>query len=167
MKKNTLDDIYKTYMNDVYRYLLSKCCNKDIAEDIMQETFYRAYLYFEDCPNKGIKPWLFRVAHNTYIDYLRKNNRSHIKDNEFFNGLSDYKTPEDKILVNETIKDITKIIENMPQKQKDAILLCDFNGLSYKEASDIMKVSLSYFKVLLFRARQHIKSNIERNESYE
>lgn len=167
MKKNTLDEIYKAYMNDVYCYLLSKCCNKYVAEDIMQETFYRAYLFFEDCPIGGIKPWLFRVAHNTYIDYLRKNNRSHIKDNEFFNGLSDYKTPEDKILVNETIKDITKLIENMPQKQKDAILLCDFNGLSYKEASDIMKVSLSYFKVLLFRARQHIKSNIERNESYE
>lgn len=49
----------------------------------MQETFLRAYLYFEDCPANGIRPWLFRVAYNAYMDFIRKDRRSFSQDNEF------------------------------------------------------------------------------------
>lgn len=164
MKKNTLDKIYQGFMEDIYYYLLSLCKNKHIAEDVMQETFFRAYLYFEDCPYNRIKPWLFRVAHNAYIDFIRKNKKNHMKSNDFFNTIADYKTPEDKLLMKEQYQEIWNIIENMPEKQKQAILLCDFNDLSYKEAAEIMDVSLSYMKVLLFRARQSIRNQVERNE---
>lgn len=57
----------------------------------------------------------------------------------------------------EKLKEINYFIDRLPENQKQAILLCDFNGLSYKEASEIMNISLSYFKVLLFRARQKYK----------
>ncbi|WP_338078440.1 sigma-70 family RNA polymerase sigma factor [Clostridium tetanomorphum] len=155
------------YGRRIPRYLLSLCHNEYIAEDIMQETFLRAYLYFEDCPANGIRPWLFRVAYNAYMDFIRKDRRSFSQDNEFFNNIADNKTTENKVLMQEKLKEINYFIDRLPENQKQAILLCDFNGLSYKEASEIMNISLSYFKVLLFRARQNIRNKVERNDIFE
>ncbi|QZY53814.1 sigma-70 family RNA polymerase sigma factor [Crassaminicella profunda] len=167
MKKNTLDEIYQAFMEDIYYYLLSLCRNKHVAEDIMQETFFRAYLYFEDCSYDKVKPWLFRVAHNAYIDFVRKNSRSYVKSNDFFYAIADRKTPEGKLLIKEQYEEIVDLIGKLPEKQKQVLLLCDFNDLSYKEAAEIMNISLSYIKVLLFRARQHLRDRVERDECFE
>ncbi len=70
LNKKSLDEIYQSYVNDIYYYLLSLCGNKHIAEDIMQETFLRAYLCFEDCSFDGIKPWLFKVSYNSHIELI-------------------------------------------------------------------------------------------------
>ena len=167
MKKNTLDYIYESYMMDIYRYLLSLCCNSYVAEDIMQETFLRAYLHFEACTNENVKPWLFKIAHNAYIDYKRKESRSVAEEKEFFNNISDNKNTEEQVLIKEQLKEINNLIEKLPENQKQAILLCDYNDLSYKEASEVMGVSLPRFKVLLFRARQNIRQKVGRGDRCE
>lgn len=162
MNNKSLDEIYQSYVKDIYYYLLSLCGNKDIAEDIMQETFLRAYLCFEDCSFDGIKPWLFKVSYNAYIDYLRKNKKNCLQNMEIVGGMIDYKTPEDVVVEKDEIEKILYLVNKMPQKQKQAILLCDFNGLSYKEASEIMNVSLASIKISLYRARQNVREKIER-----
>lgn len=162
VNKKSLDDIYQSYVKDIYYYLLSLCGDKYIAEDIMQETFLRAYLCFEDCSFDGIKPWLFKVSYNSYIDYIRKNKKYCSQNIEIFNESIEYKTPEDLAIENDEIRKILHIVSKMPQKQKQSILLCDFNGLSYKEASQIMDVSLASIKISLYRARQHVREKIER-----
>lgn len=167
LNKNSLDYVYKLYMNDVYRYLLSLCKNKHIAEDIMQDTFYRAYMYFENCPNDNVKLWLFKVAHNAYVDYVRKNSRNDLKGKEYFGNITDNKTPEKELIMKDELLKINNIINTMKDKHKKAIILCDFKGLSYKEAAEIMGVSLSYFKVLVFRARGMIREKMEGVDIYE
>lgn len=67
-----IEEIYKVYINDVYRYLFSLSRSHHVAEDLMQETFYRAYLYLEDYENQKVKSWLFKVAYHTFIDFVRK-----------------------------------------------------------------------------------------------
>lgn len=62
-----IEEIYKVYINDVYRYLFSLSRSHHVAEDLMQETFYRAYLYLEDYENQKVKSWLFKVAYHTFI----------------------------------------------------------------------------------------------------
>jgi RNA polymerase sigma-70 factor, ECF subfamily len=49
METNNLDTVYQSYVKDIYRYLRSLCGDHHTAEDLVQETFYRAYLYLEDC----------------------------------------------------------------------------------------------------------------------
>nr|WP_286673018.1 sigma-70 family RNA polymerase sigma factor [Anaeromonas frigoriresistens] len=156
-----MDYIYKLYMNDIYSYLLSRCKNKHIAEDIMQETFYRAYMYFESCPEDNVKSWLFTVAHNAYVDYVRKNSKNDIREKEYFGNLSDDKSLEKEVIIQDELFKVREIIKTMKDKQRKAIILCDFKGLSYKEASQVMGVSLSYFKVLVFRARKIIRDKVE------
>ncbi|MEG1798040.1 MAG: sigma-70 family RNA polymerase sigma factor [Clostridium sp.] len=162
MDKNTLDNLYKLYMTDVYRYLLYLCKDKYLAEDLLQDTFFRAYLYLEDCPPDNVKPWLFRVAHNSFIDSTRKNKRSSPTDAETLNNIEDPKSTEKDLLIKEQLSLVKSVMKNMPEKQKKALKLCVFKGLSYKEAAEVMGVSVSHLKILVFRARQTLKDNIER-----
>ncbi|MED1518147.1 sigma factor, partial [Bacillus paranthracis] len=67
-----IEEIYKVYINGVYRYLFSLSRSHHVAEDLMQETFYRAFLYLEDYENQKVKSWLFKVAYHTFIDFVRK-----------------------------------------------------------------------------------------------
>jgi RNA polymerase sigma-70 factor (ECF subfamily) len=160
--KNTLDYIYKLYMSDIYRYLLYLCKDKYMAEDLLQDTFFRAYLYLDDCPPDNLKPWLFKVAYNSFIDNQRKNKRSTPMDTEILNNITDPKSTEKELLIKEQLSLVQSVMKNMPEKQKEALKLCVFKGLPYKEAAEIMEVSLSHIKILVFRARQTLKENIER-----
>lgn len=133
-----------------------------MAEDLLQDTFFRAYLYLEDCPPDNVKPWLFRVAYNAFIDNVRKNKRTSPMDSETLNNIEDTKSTEEALLMKEQISLVEGIMKNMPQMQKEALKLCIFKGLSYKEAAEIMGVTVSHIKILVFRARQTLKDNIER-----
>lgn len=147
------------YFHDIYRFLLSLCHNHHTAEDLVQETFFRAYLNIENYDGKNIKTWLFTVAHNAFIDYYRKHKRTEVKEPTFFSSLFDKrKTTEEKVVIDDEIKEIIEMIEGLPEKHKYAVLLYDFHGLSYHEAAQVMQTSLSYFKVLLFRGRQAIRN---------
>ncbi|AYB46659.1 sigma-70 family RNA polymerase sigma factor [Paenibacillus lautus] len=154
MKLNSLESIYQYYVKDVYRYLYSLSYDHHTAEDLVQETFYRAYLYLEDWKEERIKPWLFRVAHNAYVDYQRKASRSIVRDAVFFDQMH---TPENILLQREVNREIGRLLADIPEKQRQAVLLVDFHQFTYQEAADIMGITLSHIKITLFRARQRLR----------
>ncbi|WP_028552424.1 sigma-70 family RNA polymerase sigma factor [Paenibacillus sp. UNC451MF] len=164
MKRQTLDNIYHMYVKDVYRYLISLCRDHHAAEDLVQETFYRAYLYLDHCKDEKVKPWLLRVAYNAFIDSHRKERRTTPTGALFFSKLSDTQTPDELVLRKELWDDIGDTISALPDNQKQAILLHDFHDLSYQEAADIMEIRLSHFKILLYRARQSLRQRKERTD---
>jgi RNA polymerase sigma-70 factor (ECF subfamily) len=149
--------MYQLYMKDVYCYLLSLCYDHHAAEDLMQETFYRAYLYLEDCKEEKVKPWLFRVAYNAFVNYKRKEHRSSVKEPDYFRHYSHSITPEEVVLRQERWSEMMRWLDTIPDKQRHALQLYDFGQLTYEEAAETMGVSLSHFKVLLFRARQRLR----------
>src|SRR5690625_1358846 len=149
-----LDDLYQHYFNDLYRLLLSLSHDQYTAEDLLQENFYRAYLYLENYGGEHVKTWLFTVARNTFIDHYRKHRRTFIKDLPFFKQYRDrQKQPHEQAIINEQMQQVIDFIEHLPEKQKQALLLRDFHDFSYKEGAKVMEVSIANFKVLLFRAR--------------
>lgn len=158
MKYKTLEDIYRLYLPDIFRYLYLLCHDYYLAEDLVSETFYRAFLFLEDCPVEKVKPWLFKVAYHAFIDFQRKNSRVLLKDNSFFEQIKDRDAPDEMIIKRERMREIANVVNRLPENQKQAILLHDFGEIPYKEAAEIMNVNLSYFKVLLFRARQKIRA---------
>lgn len=158
MNPRTFDNLYQSYIQDIFRYLLFLCHDYYLAEDIVNETFYRAYLFLEDCPTEKVKPWLYKVAHNAYVDYMRKNSRVRLEDKSFFERIGDSKTPEELLIMKEELLEIDQVIATLPENQRQAILLYDYQGLQYKDGAEIMNVSIGHFKVLLFRARQRIRN---------
>ncbi|AIQ16451.1 MULTISPECIES: sigma-70 family RNA polymerase sigma factor [unclassified Paenibacillus] len=167
MKPNSLDDLYESYVQDIYRYLRSLCHDHHVAEDLMQETFYRAYLYLENCREDTIKPWLFRVAYNAFVDYKRKESRSVTKEAGYFNELAHPDTTEGTLLRQERLEEMALSVDSLPEGQRHALLLYDFHGMSYKEAAEIMDVGLSQYKILLFRARQRLREAERRRSRHE
>ncbi|MBU5347616.1 sigma-70 family RNA polymerase sigma factor [Paenibacillus lautus] len=157
MKLNSLESVYQYYVKDVYRYLYSLSYDHHTAEDLVQETFYRAYLFLEDWKEERIKPWLFRVAHNAYVDYQRKASRSIVRNSVFFDQLIDRHTPENILLQQEAQREIGQMLTDIPEKQRQVVLLVDFHQFSYQEAAVIMGITLSHIKITLFRARQRLR----------
>lgn len=154
-----LDELYHTYFHDVYYFLLSLCHHHHTAEDLLQETFFRAYLYLELNKGESVKAWLFTVAYRTFIDHYRKHKRIEVKEQGFFNTLFDKRRlPQESIIIQEEIQDMIDIVQNLPDKQKYAVILRDFHEFTYSEAAQIMNVQPSYFKVLLFRGRHAIRN---------
>lgn len=151
-------------MHDVYRYLLYLCNDKYLAEDLLQDTFFRAYLYLEDCPTNNIKSWLLKVSYNSFIDNQRKSKRSAPEETEFFTQTPGDINIEKNYETREQLDLISKLLNNMPEKQKQALQLCVFKGLPYKEAADIMSVSLSHLKILVYRARQSLKESLKKED---
>jgi RNA polymerase sigma-70 factor (ECF subfamily) len=164
MKRHTLDSMYQMYVQDVYRYLFSLCRDHHAAEDLVQETFYRAYLYLDNCKDSKVKPWLFRVAYNAFVDFYRKEQRSIPTGTDFFKQLSDTQTPDQLLLDQELWNNIGDAISTLRDNEKQAILLHDFHGLTYRESADIMQIRLSHFKILLYRARQSVRQRTERKD---
>ena len=160
---DTMDQLYSTYFSDIYRFLFSLCHNHHTAEDLVQETFFRAHLHIEDYRSESVKAWLFTVAYHSYIDHYRKQKRLSIKGEGFFSKLFDKKrTVEEAVVVQEEIEELLQAVNALPEKHKMAVLLCDFNQLTYQEAAEVMEVNVSYVKVLLFRGRQALRKG--RNE---
>ncbi|RCX17034.1 RNA polymerase sigma-70 factor (ECF subfamily) [Fontibacillus phaseoli] len=161
MKKSSMDMIYREYKNDVYRYLFYLCRNHHNAEDLMQETFYRACSRIEDLEGKKTKAWLLRVAHNAYIDRLRKESRSSAYENEFFHNMPSEETPEASVLSVESREELFAMLSMLPPNQQHAVLLYDVHGFSYQESANLMGIALSHFKIVLYRARQKLRKGKE------
>ena len=158
MVSKYLDQLYRQYTHDIYRYLYSLSRNHHTAEDLMQETFYRAYLYLEVYNDEKVKPWLFRAAYHAFIDDQRKRKRQQVQEPAFFDQITDSQTsPDNQLIEQEQIHLVITQLDQLPIMQKQAVLLYDFHQFSYQESSEIMDISLAYFKVLLFRGRQRIR----------
>ena len=156
-----LEDVYKLYMNDLYRYLLSLSKDHFIAEDLVQEAYYRAYLTLEDNEISNIKAWLFRVAYNAFIDYQRKNKRLVMKDQIDEHLSSDPVTPEGSILEKESLQRLFDDLDLLKEKEKHAVMLCDFHELSYQEAAAILGLNINTFKSHLSRARKKLMARVK------
>jgi len=155
--KPSLDRIYRAHVHDLSRFLLFLSRDPHTAEDLVQETFFRAYLHLEQYRGGSAKSWLFAIAYRVYLDHHRKHRRVVVKEQRFFAGMSAEPAQPDALIVREEIREIIRLLKHLPEKQRIAVLLHDFHGLSQAEAAGVMNVTKSHFKVLLFRGRQAIR----------
>lgn len=150
-----LDGLYTSYVNDLYRYLFSLSHNHYVAEDLVQETFYRAFLHLEDNEVSNIRPWLFKVGYHAFIDDVRKNKKIIFK--EQVEEVRDYSTPESEVLAKDGLNRLLTLIHTLPELEAHAILLCDLHELKMNEAADVLGLKVNTLKSYIFRGRQKLK----------
>jgi len=148
--------IYKEYLQYVYRYLYGLTYNHQTAEDLTQESFVRA-LSILQAPNESIKSWLLTVAHNLYVDYVKKNRRLDFRRDDFLNQI---KVPDftEELILKESTKSAFTLIRQLPENQRQAVLLCLVNELSYQQAGEILGISVSAVTNLIYRARKTLRA---------
>lgn len=136
-----------------------------LAEDICSETFYKAFrsLHSFREVDASFSTWLYTIARNTVLSELRKQRSSNIplEDSGFVPVASSEAAPEQAILRNEKVGMVREAINNLPEKQRSALILREYEQLDYQEIANILGQSVSAVKSLLFRARSSVKSQLE------
>lgn len=135
----------------IYSFIYSKVLDRDITEDVFQDTFIKVIntLKRGKYNEEGkFLPWVMRIAHNLVIDHFRKNNRMPKFDNsgEFsiFSVLSDTDlNAEKKIIKSQVEEDVRRLIEELPKDQKEVLVMRMYKDMSFKEISERTGVSIN------------------------
>lgn len=156
MEDDIFIKIYNEYLPYVYRYLYALTYDHQTAEDLTQESFVRALCILQS-PNESIKSWLLTVAHNLYVDYVKKNRRLDFRQDSFLNQIKaqDF---TDGLMLKESTKSAFILIWQLPETQRQAVLLCLVNELSYQQAGEILGISVSAVTNLIYRARKTLRT---------
>lgn len=143
------------------------CGSTHTAEDIVQETFYKTFLYIKRFEHVQInRQWLMKTAHNTFVDHYRKQKNETgavsfevlAEINYLSREIGVYaKSYEDSIMVN-------KVIGELPISYRTVILLKDHYGFTTKEIASILGYSESNAKVVLHRARKQFREEYNKHE---
>ena len=147
----SLEVLVKRHKQRIYSFIYSKIYDRDVAEDIFQDTFIKVIRTLKrGSYNEEGKflPWVMRIAHNLVIDYFRKNNRMPKFDNsgEFsiFSVLSDTSLNAEKAIIKDQVEsDVRRLIEELPEDQKEVLVMRMYNDMSFKEISERTGVSIN------------------------
>mgnify|MGYP000106109267 CR=1 FL=1 len=142
------------YADGVYRFILKNIKDEEKAKDIVQDTFVKMWTKISDIEFEKSRSYLFTAAYHTMIDTIRKDNKT--------NRIEDAHTQNLK--TDNSYNDLKEIIDmavdELPEIQKNVILLRDYEGYSYEEIGQITGLNESQVKVYIYRARLFLKKYI-------
>lgn len=157
----TIDRAYQQYYGPIHRYLARMCGSSDLADELAQETFLRAFVgWFAFRGDCSVSTWLFRIARNAYLSHLRRPSATRIDTDEFLAipAAAPAYNPEQQQATGEQRDMIRLVLGQLPEKQRSILLLRDDEELSYAEIADVLGISLAAVKVNLFRARNAFRA---------
>ena len=149
--ERSLEKLINRHQLQIFNFINSKVNDRDKSEDIFQDTFIKVIKTLKNGSyNEEGKflPWVMRIAHNLVIDYFRKSNRIPIIDNkeefDIFQFLSDTTPNAESVLVEEQVlKDIQNLIEELPEDQKEVLIMRLYRDMSFKEIAENTNVSIN------------------------
>lgn len=155
------EKIYSIYFKDVYYFLLSLSKDKEVAEDITSETFFKALKNIENFRgDSSIKTYLFQIAKNSYFDYLRKNKKI-VSLDDFESIEKDSINTEDEFLEREESAYLRNLVETLKEPHKSIIKLRIWEELSFKDIGTVYGKSENWACVTFHRAKRILKNKLE------
>lgn len=150
-EESALETLIIRHKQKIYSFIYSKVYDRDVAEDIFQDTFIKVIKTLKrGTYNEEGKflPWVMRISHNLVIDFFRKNNRMPKFDNtgdfNIFSVLSDTSLNAEKSIIKEQVEnDVRRLVDELPEDQKEVLLMRIYNDMSFKEISDKTGVSIN------------------------
>jgi RNA polymerase sigma-70 factor (ECF subfamily) len=153
-------DLYERYAKQIYNFCLHQLGNREEAEDATQSTFLNAFRGLE----RGVEPefesaWLFKIAHNVCLTRQRSSfRRRRVESPGDLDAIQDL-LPSPQRDADELIR-LTDALHGMPEQQRKALLLREWQGLSYKEIGEELELSQPAVETLLFRARRSLAQGL-------
>lgn len=140
------------YQDKLYSYINFVVRNRELADDIFQDTFVKAIVTLQKgsyTSTGKFGAWLNRIAHNLIIDYFRQNanNNTISNDAQDYDILNDASLAEinveDSIINEQTLVDVRRLIDALPDNQREVVFMRYYQDLSFKEIADITGVSIN------------------------
>lgn len=137
-----------------------------MAEDLCAETFYKAFRSLQTFREveASFSTWLYTIARNTVLSEMRKQKGAvvSLEESGYVPQASSVDSlPEQTVLRNEKVSMVRDAINNLPEKQRSALILREYDQLDYQEIANILGQTVSSVKSLLFRARASVKLQLE------
>lgn len=147
------------YADGVYRFIRGNLKDEERANDIVQDSYEKLWMFVTEIEFSNAKSWLFKTAYNKMIDIIRKEKRmtalEDVHEKDFINDLQ-YSD------LNELLHEA---LERLPEQQKTSVILRDYEGYSYKEIADITGQSEAQVKINIYRGRLTLRSYIGKIET--
>lgn len=147
------DILLERHKDRVYNYILLIVRNREMAEDIFQETFMRAIMTIKQgryMENGKFSSWICRIAHNQIIDIYRRERNEKTVSNEDYEEqdlFNDAKlceeNIEDKMVREQVLQDVNNLMLHLPDEQREVVYMRYYQDLSFKEIADITGVSIN------------------------
>lgn len=149
--QSSFEILLNRHKDRVYAFIMSKIKNRDITEDIFQDTFIKVInsLQKGNYNEQGkFLPWMMRIAHNLVIDHFRKQSKMRMvrstDEYDIFNLLdSNSATIEQEMIITQVKTDLKLLIEQLPEDQKEVLNMRYFEEMSFKEIAELTGVSIN------------------------
>lgn len=152
------------HMEVLYNYAVRMTGNKEDAKDLLQETFLKAYRFWDKFEQgTNLRAWLFRIMKNTYINVYRKEVKEPDKVDydeieSFYNLIRDQNSTEhdlqEKIFGQLLDDDVSNALESLPEEFRTVVILCDIEGLAYEEIAEFLQIPVGTVRSRLHRGRK-------------
>ena len=165
-----IEKLYREYFTPVYRYALSLVHDPDLAEEITQETFFRALRKINDYRGEAsLKVWLCQIAKNLCFDTAKRQSRTTpLAAREDDDGTGYYELPagsgsdpEEQLLRKQTAMKIHRVLHDLKEPYKEVFQLRTFGDLSFAEIGELFGKSESWARVTYYRSRMMIKEELD------
>ena len=151
------EEVYQRYFRDVYRYCLALCRDEQMAEEVTQETFFKALNAIGKFDGKcKIYVWLCQIAKNTYLTMVQKG-----RGTELTAEIPTGESLEERLLTKESAFEIHRILHRLEEPYKEVFLLRTFGELSFKQIGELFSKTESWARVTYYRARLKIKEELQ------
>lgn len=157
-----IDKLYQDNFIKVYRYILSISGDPYLAEDITQETFFKAMQKIDSFRGEcSLTTWLCKIGRNLFLNHNKRKKHSQNLVNRNLSETFNKSSAEQELIQKEQVMEIMSAIQKLEDPYKEVFSLRTFSGLSFKEIGNMFSRSDSWARVTYHRAKLKIKEELE------
>ncbi|HSD15544.1 MAG TPA: sigma-70 family RNA polymerase sigma factor [Flavobacterium sp.] len=170
--ENALATLIERHQSKIYGFIYSKVMDRDVTEDIFQDTFIKVIktLKTKNYNEEGkFLPWVMRISHNLIVDYFRKTKKMPFnRDTEEYSVFSlmtdNSPNVETRIITEQVEVDLQRLINELPDDQREVLVMRIYDDLSFKEIADLTGVSINTALGRMRYALMNLRKVIEKNQ---
>ena len=154
-------ELITRYEAKLKRYARKFLNRQEDIDDLVQDVFIKTYTNIQAFDtNQRFSPWIYRIAHNTFVNELKRKERAGFglfAADTILPFLPAKETADGQVLTEETVAEMDKLIKQLPAKYREVILLHYYESFSYQEISDVLQIPTTTVGVRLNRARTNLR----------
>ena len=158
MTAEEFKNLYNHYFESIRNYIFYRSGNKDLASDISQETFIKVWKKRSEINKENIKALLYKISRDEFVSWIRKEKLN----KQYVQQLSKFETEDNNDDENKKIRKLKfeKLLKKMSEKQRVVLLMSKREGLTNKEISNYLEISLKAVEKRMTQALKFLKENI-------
>jgi RNA polymerase sigma-70 factor (ECF subfamily) len=170
--ESALATLIQRHQSKIFGFIYSKVNDRDLSDDIFQDTFIKVIktLKTQSYNEEGkFLPWVMRIAHNLVVDHFRKAKKMPLQretdEYSVFNFISDNGLNiEGQMISDQVASDLTKLLDELPEDQKEVLVMRMYQDLSFKEIAELTGVSINTALGRMRYALLNLRKIIEKNQ---